>query len=55
MLAQGIMNAILKQAPKAYWLPEIKANLEQQHHYKNLEQLYINPDSKFPYQFPQLN
>lgn len=53
MLAQGIMNAIIKNAPKQYWVQEITTNIEVNHKYKNIEVLYLNPDSKYPYNFPQ--
>lgn len=54
MIAQGIMNAISKNLSKQHWLQEIKNNIEQQHQYRSIEMLYMNADSKYPYQFPEL-
>jgi hypothetical protein len=54
MLAQGIMNALNKNVLKQQWLQEVRLNIEQQHHYKDLERLYLNADSVYPYQFPDL-
>ncbi|MDQ6815725.1 MAG: T3SS effector HopA1 family protein, partial [Bacteroidota bacterium] len=55
MITQGIMNAINKNAGKQFWVQEIKMNIEQHHQYADLETLYLNPNSKYPYAFPKFN
>lgn len=54
MIAQGIMNAFTKGLPPQQWFEEIKNTIEQKHGYANLEVMYLNPQTKFPYQFPKL-
>lgn len=54
MIAQGIMQALQKNLRKQQWVEEIRNNIQQQHGYTDLETLYLNPGSKYPYSFPQL-
>ena len=37
------------------WHHEVISNLEKRHGYKDIEQLYLNPGTKFPYVFPEIN
>lgn len=53
MIAQGIMNAYTKGLPHQQWFAEIKTTIEQKHGYASMDALYLNPQTKFPYQFPQ--
>jgi hypothetical protein len=55
MIAQGIMNAYTKGQPKEYWFTEIKNTIEKKHGYASMDTLYLNPQTKFPYQFPKLS
>lgn len=54
MIVQGIMNAYTKGLPKQQWLAEIKNTIEQKHQYKSMDVLYMNPSTRYPYQFPTL-
>jgi hypothetical protein len=55
MIAQGIMQAIQKSLNKQQWSEEIKNNIRQRHHYTDIEKLYLNPATKYPYSFPSLS
>lgn len=55
MIVQGIMNAYNKNLPKQNWFAEVKIAVEQQHKYKNIDILYLNPETKFPYNFPNFS
>lgn len=55
MIAQGIMNAYTKNQPKQEWFNEIKITIEQKHKYPSMEILYLNPETKYPYSFPDLS
>lgn len=53
MIAQGIMNAYTKGLPPQQWMAEIKHTIEQKHGYASIDALYLNPKTRFPYEFPQ--
>ena len=55
MIVQGIMEALQKKLPKQKWTEEITKCILQRHHYTNIEVLYLNPGTKYPYSFPSLS
>jgi len=55
MIGQGIMQAFQKNINKQSWVEEIKNNILQNHHYPDIEKLYLNPGSNYPYSFPALS
>jgi hypothetical protein len=55
MIAQGIMQAYQKNMPKLHWADEIKNTMEQRHFYTDIDKLYLNPASRYPYSFPELS
>ncbi|MFN8290240.1 MAG: T3SS effector HopA1 family protein [Chitinophagaceae bacterium] len=54
MIAQGIMNAYTKGLPRQEWLNEIRITIEQKHKYASMDLLYLNPETNYPYSFPEL-
>ena len=50
IIAQGITNAWKEHKPKNDWIDFILKNVHQ--NYLNPEALYLNPNSKYPYHFP---
>jgi hypothetical protein len=50
VIAQGIVNAWKAGQPKAAWQDFILQNLEK--NFLRPDALYLNPNSKYPYQFP---
>lgn len=55
MIAQGIMNVFTRNQSKEEWLNEIKITIEQKHRYPSIDVLYLNPETKYPYSFPELH
>ena len=55
MIAQGMMHSFTNNLPQETWYNEVISNLEIRHGYKDIEQLYLNPGTKFPYVFPEIN
>lgn len=49
LIVQGIMNAFQNQMPKNQWAAAIEAEFTQRNF--NLDRLYLNPFSHFPYNF----
>ncbi len=55
MIAQGILQALQKNLGKQAWPAEIAETIRQWHGYTDLETLFLNPGSQYPYSFPQLS
>lgn len=55
MIAQGLLQALQKNLGKQAWPDEIAETIRRRHGYTDLETLYRNPGSKYPYSFPQLS
>jgi hypothetical protein len=53
MIALGILSATNQQMPKNAWKPEILKQFKIRH--LDINALYLNPNTKFPYQFPKFN
>jgi len=50
IVAKGIIDAWKEKHPKAVWLDSILHNIKN--NFFNPETLYLNPNSKYPYRFP---
>ncbi|MBI1227763.1 MAG: hypothetical protein GC192_21190 [Bacteroidetes bacterium] len=50
VLAQGLVDAWKEQAPKETWLSHVLKSIERS--FLSTEEFYRNPNSKYPYQFP---
>jgi hypothetical protein len=51
MIAQGLISAWNKNLQKKEWLNEITETIEKVHFYPDADVLYINPGSRYPYDF----
>jgi hypothetical protein len=51
IIAAGLMKAYEEKITKDRWPEEVLKHIQQNHGYQNLQKLYINPMSYFPYSF----
>ena len=52
IIAAGMMNAYEAALPKEKWMDEVLKHIQVNHGYTDLEKLYLNPGSAYPYAFP---
>lgn len=55
MIAQGIMHCFTNNLTPDKWYGEIIGNIEKRHGYKDVELLYLNPGTAYPYEFPKID
>jgi hypothetical protein len=52
IIAAGMMNAYEAGLPNEQWMNEVLKHIQVNHGYTDLEKLYQNPGSAYPYHFP---
>jgi len=52
MITQGMLHCFNQEIPKKAWAAEVISNIKERHGYRDIETLYLNPGSVYPYHFP---